>query len=309
MKILLSEESIAKVALLMLLSLNIVAGMTTIVNAAAIKDPTVYVTGNGSGSVELTWKSGKSETYSSTYYANFGGLETVTITPSDGSNIDAVQIDGISLVLNDLERHREFSRSASALNVGVKSIISVAFEENEGVDDVDEGPNVEAYPDPNVGLIFAYVEGEGWVYAETIGLQHPDKIGEFWDIQTTATFDPDVTVCLVCNRYDLPEGVDPEDLRLWRTEVVLGDVNLDGIVDGTDVSIIANANPNDYDPALDLNDDGKIDHLDVELASHNVGEESVWEQLESWFVTDNDLVYVYGKTTSLSIFGIHSGRD
>lgn len=55
----------------------------------------------------------------------------------------------------------------------------------------------------------------------------------------------------------------PENLTLWKTEVVLGDVNLDEIVDGTDVSITANANPNDYISALDLDNGGKIDDLDV----------------------------------------------
>lgn len=71
----------------------------------------------------------------------------------------------------------------------------------------------------------------------------------------------------MCRRDALPKDVKPENLTLWKTEVVLGDVNLDEIVDGTDVSIIANVNLNDYDPALDLDNSGKIDDLDVALAS------------------------------------------
>ena len=82
MKILLSKISIATIALLMLLSLHTFASMTIFVNAAIIKNPTVYI--DGSGSLELTWKSGKSQTYSSDAYANLGGLDTINIIPNHG---------------------------------------------------------------------------------------------------------------------------------------------------------------------------------------------------------------------------------
>jgi len=82
MKILLSIKSVATIALLMLLSLHTFASMTIFVNAAIIKNPTVYI--DGSGSLELTWKSGKSQTYSSDAYANLGGLDTINIIPNHG---------------------------------------------------------------------------------------------------------------------------------------------------------------------------------------------------------------------------------
>jgi hypothetical protein len=112
----------------------------------------------------------------------------------------------------------------------------------------------------------------------------------------------------VCNLADLPNGTDPNDLVLWRTEVVLGDVNLDGIVDATDVSIIANANPNDPNPDLDLTGDGVVNDDDVVVASHNIGQESVWEPLESWVFLEGNLVYVYGVTEHLSVFGVTRGH-
>jgi len=297
MMIPLSKKSMVAMALLTLLSLNAVAGITLLVYAAtAVKDPTVYVT--GSGSIEMTWKSGKSQAYSSDAYVKLAGLDTITITPSHGWHVDAVLIDGDLQVILDED-------GFSLFDVQAKSVVAVTFLENGGVDDVETGLDVEAYPDPDVGLIFDDVLADGFVYAYIIGLRHQDQIGESWDIQTNATFDPDITVYLVCNLSDLPDGVDPYNLILWRTEVVLGDVNLDGRVDGTDVSIIANANPSDpTDPRLDLNNDGVVDDEDVTIASHNIEEESVWEPLESWVLLDDDLVYVYGVTDHLSIFGV-----
>jgi hypothetical protein len=307
MKILLSKKLMVTIALLTLLSLHASASMTILVNAAtAIKEPTVYI--NGSGFVEITWKSGKSQTYSSNAYANLGGLDTVTIIPNHGWHINACLIDGNSQLILDED-------GFSLINVRAKNMISVIFMENGGVDDVDLGSNVQAYPDPYVGLIFDNVLTEGFVYAYTIGsayAQPPDAKGESWDIQTDAIFNQNVMVILVLNLSDLG-GSDPQALRLLRTEDELAraDVNLDGKVDGTDVSIVANANPSQngslkYDPRLDMNFDGVIDDLDVNIVNNYIGE-SVWTDITLQVVVDNSLgyVYVYGATDHFSIFGVH----
>ena len=303
MKILLSKESMAAIALLMLLSLSAVASMTILVNAAAIKDSTVYIT--GSGSVKLTWKSEKSKTYSSDDYANLGGLDTVTIIPNYGwIHIAAVEIDGISQDIIDED-------GFSLINVQAKKNVSATFEENSGVDDVDTGSVVEAYPYPDVSLIFNNVTTAGDAHAYTIGwAQYPDQVGESWDIQTTAYFVGDVEVMLVLNLTKVRElGLDPTKLTLLRTEVELAraDVNEDGEVNGTDVSIVANANPLDWDPRLNQNDDDVINDEDVNIVNNYIGE-SVWEDITSGDVVvdeDNDLVYVYGLTDHFSIFGVH----
>ena len=296
METLLSKKSTVTLALLMLLLLNAATWMTISSCAAVpVKDPTVYLT--GSGSIELTWKSGKSEIYSSDAYAGLGGLYSIAITPSRGWHIDAVLLDGNPESIVDEDG---FSLTA----IEVKRAISVAFLENGGVDDVDVGSGMGAYPDPDVGLLFDSVLAEGYAYAYIIGLRQPDQIGDSWDIQTTAAFDQEITIYLVCNLADLPSGTDPYDLALWRTEVVLGDVNLDGKVDATDVSIIANANPNDPNPNLDLNGDGVVNSTDVTIASHNIGEVSVWEPLDSWIMLEGNRIYVYGVTEHLSIYGV-----
>jgi hypothetical protein len=297
MKDLLSVKPILTTALLMLLSLGIIAGIRIHGWAGeSVKDPTVRV--NGSGSVELVWKSGKSEVYSSDAFVKLGGLDTAAFTPSRGWHIETVLFDGNSQVIKDED-------GFSLINVEVKRMITVTFVENGGVDDVDTGSNMAANPDPDVGLIFDSILIDGYAYAFLFGLEQDDQVSGSWDIQTTATFDDDITIFLVCNLADLPSGTDPNDLALWKTEWILGDVNLDGIVDGTDVSIIGNANPNEPpDPLMDLNYDGVVNDEDVTIASHNVGLESIWEQLESWIVIEDDFVYVYGVTSSLSIFGV-----
>jgi len=296
MKIILSKKLITTIALLMLLSLNIFAGMIILVRAAAVKDPTVII--NGCGFIEINWKSGKSQTFSSDTITKLGGLDIVTITPSPGWHIDVVLIDGDPQGIVDED-------GFSIIDVQAKSMVSATFLENGGVDDVETGSNVGAYPDPNVGLFFDDVLLNGFVYSYISGLEITDQIGESWDIWTTATFNPDIIVYLVCTLDDLPEGLDPYDLALWRTEVWLGDVNWDGKVDGTDESIVANANPSaPADPNLDLNNDSVIDNKDVTIVAHNIGLESVWEQLESWVELDDNLVYVYGVTEHLSIFGV-----
>ena len=307
MDILLSKKSIVTISVLALLLLHVFSSMTSLVNAtAAAKEPNIYI--SGSGSVKLTWKSGKSQTYSSNSYANLGGLYSVTFIPSHGWHIATVLIDGKPQAVLDED-------GFGIANVYVKNMISVTFMENGGVDDVDLGSNVEAYPDPRVGLVFDNVLTEGFVYAYTIDFAYarpPGAKGESWDIQTDAIFSQNVVVILVLNLADLG-GSDPTALRLVKTEDELArsDVNMDGWVDGTDVSIVANANPSKigdpkYDPKLDLNFDGVIDDLDVNIVN-NYNNSPVWEDITLQVIVDNGLgyVYIYGVTDHFSIFGAH----
>jgi len=303
MKVMTLKESIAS-ALLMMIALSALAGMTASVCAAKIKDPTIYIT--GSGSIELTWKSGTSQTFSSNGYANLGGLYNVAITPTHGWHILEVLIDGNPQDIIDED-------GFSLINPKAKNMISASFLENPGIDDVDTGSNVEAYPDPLVGLIFDTVLTAGDAYAYTIGLQQlpPGVLSELWDIQTDALFDEGILIIITINLVDA--GSDPTTLTMLRTEYSLAraDVNLDGVVDGTDVSIIANVNPSElgdpnYDPWLDLDDNNVINDDDVNMANDYNGE-IVWDDITLEVVVDYDLglVYIYGVTDHLSLFGIH----
>jgi len=311
MKTLLSKESAAIIALLMLLSLQAFASATMLVNAVPQKGPNVII--DGSGSVEITWKSSKSKTYCSTTYAKLTGLDNVAIIPNHGYHIDYIYINDILQVIVDED-------GFSLVNVKDINTISVKFVDNGGEDDVNEGTNVEAYPDPDIGLIFDNVEEEGgWAYADTIELQYPGQKSLTWDIRTTAKGYEYVTVYLVLDLTELLllfPLIDPYGLELWITEfdILRLDFNLDGIIDGNDVSIVANANPSesgdsDYDPKLDLNPDGPdgvIDDEDVNIVNNYNGM-SVWEDITTKVDVDYDLklVYVYGETEHFSIFGVH----
>ncbi len=303
--ILRDKRVVAIIALLTVLSLNACMS-TNLVDAAATKEPTLFI--SGSGSVVMAWKSGKSQTYFSTAYVSFAGLEKVTFIPNHGWNINACLVDGYPQTILDED-------GFSLINVRIKNMISVTFKENGGIDDVDLGSNVGAYPDPYVGLIFDIVLAEGFAYANTIESAYalpPDAKAVSWNILTDAVFENTVVVILVLNLSDLG-GYDPQALRLLRTEDELAraDLNFDGKVDGADVSIVANANPSkvgdpNYDPRLDMNFDDSIDDLDVNIVNNYNGA-LVWEDITLQVVVDSDkgYVYVYGVTDHFSIFSVH----
>lgn len=302
-KLLRLDEPIATVALLMVLSLGAFASIAVNVNAAAVKTPTVYIT--GSGLIELHWKSGKSQTYSSDAYASLGGLHSISVMANHGWHIAAFSIDGNPQAILD-------DHAFTIIGVQPKNSVSAAFLENNGVDSVDAGSYVEAYPYPDVGLVFDTVLTNGSAYAYTSEIQPPNAKGKSWDISTTAAFNQSVTVILVLNLAAL-NGSDTASLRLLRTEVELfrADVDLDGVVTGSDVSMVAYANPSvkgvdpRYDAKLDMNNDGVINDIDVNIVNNHIGE-TVWQDITMQVVVNANagLVYVYGVTDHFSIFGV-----
>jgi len=297
------NESIAVIAVLALLSLGAIGGIVPEADAAAVKAPNVFI--NGSGQLELHWKSGKSQTYSSNAYASLGGLYSISVMANHGWHVEALSIDGNPQAILDYH-------AFSLVDVQPKINVTASFLENNGVDQVNTGSNIEAYPYPNVGLVFDSVLVSGSAYAFTSDLQPPSAKGKSWDISTTATFGQSVTVILVLDLGAL-NGFDPTSLRLLRTEVELArsDVNRDGIVNGDDVSDVAYANPSvkgvdpRYDPRLDVNSDGVIDNIDVNIVNNYIGE-TVWQDITLQVVVDASagLVYVYGLTDHFSVFGV-----
>lgn len=302
MKSLQSKEQKAAIALLALLLLYAFAGMTFFVRGTATKSSNIFIV--GSGFIELTWKSGKSQTFGSDAYANFAGLAAIRIIPSHGWHIDTVLVDGNQQAILDED-------GFSLTNVKGINTVSVTFLENGGVDDVNTGTNVESYPNPYVGLIFTDVSVGGWAYADPTLMVPPNATGGTWIIQTTANFNGQVTVILVLNLADLPAGSEPYSLRLVRTEVELwrADVNSDGVVNGDDVSTVAYANPSAagdprYDPRLDMNNDGVINDVDVNIVN-NYNDQSVWTDITLQVIVADGFVYLYGSTDHFSIFGGH----
>ena len=186
---------------------------------------------------------------------------------------------------------------------------------------VPVGENVEVFPDPRVDLVFAQVTVEGWATAAEAAKYPPppflppegevgpmaatgtplEFLSPVWDIRVTATFSGKVIVGI---DYGVTESV---PTGLWQTDVVLGDVNVDGKVNLADLCIIIKAlgscagSPR-WNPYCDLNGDGRITLKDLCIAVQHFGQTSVWTNITTYVDTENHIIY--GETDHFSMFGV-----
>ena len=175
---------------------------------------------------------------------------------------------------------------------------------------VPAGTAVTVDLNANVGLIFDNVAVAGSATALTTMSYPPPPsgttfIGPIWDIKTTAKFSGNVAIGIV---YPDPD-IDPATpTQMLRTDIVPGDVNLDGVVNAKDLLLILKAmgtrpgSPR-WNPNCDLNHDNTINGLDLLTALRNYGKKSQWTDI-TWHVdTVNHIIY--GRTNHLSLIGIH----
>ena len=175
---------------------------------------------------------------------------------------------------------------------------------------VPTGTNVAVDLNANVGLIFDKVAVAGSATALTTMSYPPPPpdtafIGPVWSITTTAKFSGNVTVGIA---YPDPDADPGTPTQMLRTEIVPGDVNLDGVVNAKDLLLILKAmetrpgSPR-WNPNCDLNHDNRINALDLLTALKNYGKTSQWTDI-TWYVdTVNHIIY--GRTNHFSIIGIH----
>ena len=98
---------------------------------------------------------------------------------------------------------------------------------------------------------------------------------------------------------------DELNLRLVRAdsiEILCSDVNNDLFIDGTDVSIVANAVKQDiwYDPLFDINNDGFVDEADIHIVNSNKG--AIIEDITDGI--DTNLNLIWGTSDQFSIYGV-----
>ncbi len=184
---------------------------------------------------------------------------------------------------------------------------------------IPEGENVEVSPDPRVSLLFELVTAEGWATA-TETTRYPPLpsqerpadgsaalfaqafVGPVWDVQVTATFSGKVTIRIYYGETE----IDPT--QLLQTDLVLGDVNVDGVVNIRDLFMILRAfgsypgHPM-WDPFCDLNGDDLINLIDLYLAAQHFGETSIWRDITTYIDAENHIIV--GETEGFSIFGVH----
>lgn len=213
------------------------------------------------------------------------------IDPEIENHISGVAIDGS--FLSSLITEYEFK------NVQESHTIDVYFSPvGEAI--IPAGDAVTVFLGEGAGLTLD--SSGGTAYGASA--EFPDgSSAAVWDITISPngfTGNVDVTV-----HYDEYDGMgDEELLRLIRGDsmhAIYSDVNGDLVVDGTDVSIVANAAKDKeawYDPNCDIDNDGDVDEEDVHLVNQNKGTTLI-------DITDNvDTInnIIYGVTDHFSFF-------
>jgi hypothetical protein len=226
-----------------------------------------------------------------------GADQTFNFAPDPGNHV--------SRIFTDVDGYlRSFALNYTFYNVTADHIISVSFSA-DGTAIVDAGYDVYAFLAAGATLGFDETEG-GVATGESV--DYP--VGTYaviWDVNVSFAFVGEGLVCLEYDDTGLSEA-EESNLRLIHAEskwAFLSDVNQDLRVDGTDVSIIANAVKQGqwYDPWLDINNDGFVNEEDVHIVNDNKGAYLEDITLE----VNTDLNLICGRTDSFSIFGARKG--
>ena len=99
----------------------------------------------------------------------------------------------------------------------------------------------------------------------------------FWNITTNAA-DSDINITIAF-KFDPSIAIPVAVYRAESADALYSDANMDGVVDGSDVSYVAQAikttvsSGAEYDPLLDIDRDGDLDEDDVHTVNDNKGAE------------------------------------
>jgi len=224
----------------------------------------------------------------------YGASQTFEFMPHEGHHVSAILVDGAYL--------GSFAQSYAFEYVTADHTIGVFFSA-DGTATVPAGSDVTVFLDSGAGLTFGYTDG-GTATGEKIK-NYPFGGATAWNISVTFTFTGEVMVTLHYNDTGL-DLIDEQNLRLIRgvsIEALRSDVNNDLVVDGTDVSIVANAvkQPQWYDPVLDINNDGAVTEADIHIVNENKG--TILKDITDGINTDLNIIW--GTTDHFSFFGIH----
>jgi hypothetical protein len=227
-----------------------------------------------------------------------GKPPTFYFIPKDANNfhVSSIVVDGV------YESGYAESYTFANIKGGEHHTITVYFSANTETE-VPEGNGVTVFI--NSEVILTLDATKSGVAMGTKQIFRGGTSVAVWEITNTAIFDGEVLVGL---QYDDSKlTLDQEkSLRLIRGDslyAVYSDVNNDLVVDGTDVSIVANAvKQHDwYNPFLDVNNDDVVDENDVHIVNGNIGTTLV-------DITDHvnpDLNIIYGITDHFSLFRAH----
>ena len=224
-----------------------------------------------------------------------GEDQTFTFTENDDAyHISSIIVDGSFLT--------SVVSSYTFEKVSANHTISVIFSKN-GEAFVPQGTSVSVFIGEGAGITFANTEGG-------IATGEPEDFPEntsviVWELNYTAAFSGGAQIAL---SYDDTGLTYEQEFNLTlisgeSLEALYSDVNGDLIVDGQDVSIIANAvntntQPDWYDPFLDINNDGEVDKEDIFVVNSYKG--TILENIKDYVDTVNNIIY--GTTSHFSVF-------
>ena len=295
MKKALFSKLIASALLLLILTLSATttasSGKKNTITASVVPGVDGYNHGEIEPSGDVRVKPGESKTF---YFHPELAEEEGDI----GYHVSAIIVDGVY--------ESSFAESYTFGSIkGEYHTIAVSFSE-DGEATVPEGSGVTVFVDPAVFLTLDVKE-----FGVATGSAQSFPVGTsvaVWKIDTTAVFDKEVGVVVALHYEDTGNDALEENLRLIRGEsrdALYSDVNNDLVVDGTDVSIVANANklPNAEGPNLflDVNNDGAVNEDDIHVVNGNIGttlKDITWK-------VDTSANIIYGITDHFSLFRAH----
>jgi len=222
----------------------------------------------------------------------YGADQTFEFAPDAGNHVSSIVVDGVYL--------GSFAESHTFYDITVDHTIEVIFSA-DGTATVPAGPAVTAFLAEGASLTLYDTEG-----GTVTGGQEYFPLGgaTAWEIIVTFALSGEVLVTLHYNDTGL-SLTEEQNLRLIRAdsiEALRSDVNYDLVVDGQDVSTVANAVKQGewYDPLLDINNDGFVNEVDIHLVNANKG--TIFEDITGGI--DTDLNIIWGTTVQFSIFGV-----
>jgi hypothetical protein len=253
------------------------------------------------------------------------GEGSVTVTPSydfytDGEEAFLTFDAGDGYHLSSIEDNGLFADLEGTVFTTIYPItfhenheVTVTFS-NDGIAEVPIGEQVTVFLSSGASLTFDEVQSSGIALGTDLTSLFYDEF-LIWAIRTTVSSD-NVLIILQYDESILNSlGIDENSVIGIERADFVGDVNGDGVVNGQDVSIVANANPSapgdpNWNTFLDLTGDGLINDEDVNLVNDHIG-----DNLDdaSWYLLDGigedgqirvntDLNLVFGFTDHFSIF-------
>jgi hypothetical protein len=271
---------------------NVKYGEINAVFIKIVEQYTVTFSSEGSGNYEVNYDEVEDLENPSEITVNEGTLLNIIFNPDFGYHVSTIiatylddigEFDRVEYITLDLTNTESYSFTVEA-NMDINIIFEV-----DGIAFVPANSiNVNVFLSSQVGIEGINTNQYNSFFAG-FDLGNTDLFFEtdliVWEINTNVTVTDDgVVVVFHYQDEDIPDKngdgqINEEDellLKLWKTPSLVGDVNNDGVVNGKDDSIVANAvntnqQPGWYDPFLDVNNDGYVDNEDLNLINQNKG--------------------------------------